>query len=200
MISITLWRAAIGNYYNSFNKYRNGISPFACTIENHLSKFISIYFLIQIIIFGIFALFCLGYFYAINIFNSKFTYLCSDRHILNYHIKMLHIFQLFLLSKYLLLCGDIELNPGPRETLYKYLSIVHWNLNSVIAHDYSKLDLLRAFNDIHKFDIICLSETYLDSTFSLDHRELLIDNYTMVRSDHPVDVRRGGVCIYYKKC
>ena len=74
------------------------------------------------------------------------------------------------------------------------------DFNSVIAYDYSKLDLLRAFNDIHKFDIICLSETYLDSTFSLDHRELLIDNYTMVRSDHPADVRRGGVCIYYKKC
>ena len=49
---------------------------------------------------------------------------------------------------------------------------------------------------IHKFDIIFLSETYLDS--SIDDEGLEISGYYFIRSDHPSNKKRGGICIYYK--
>ena len=49
---------------------------------------------------------------------------------------------------------------------------------------------------IHKFDIICLSETYLDS--SIDDASLEISGYYLTRSDHPSNKKRGGICIYFK--
>ena len=58
-----------------------------------------------------------------------------------------------------LLSGDVEINPGPKRTPKASLSICHWNLNSISAHNYVKLSLLRACLTFHKFDII--SEIYL---------------------------------------
>ena len=75
-------------------------------------------------------------------------------------------------------------------------SICHWNLKSLAVHNFSIVNLLPAYNSIHSFDIICLSETFLDSTFQLDHPNLLMNNYTLVRNDHPDNVKRGGVSIY----
>ena len=51
---------------------------------------------------------------------------------------------------------------------------------------------------IHKFDIICLSETYLDSSIPFDDSNLEISGYNLIRSDHPSNNKRGGVCICYK--
>ena len=68
----------------------------------------------------------------------------------------------------------------------------------ISAHDYSKLFLLKTYIILHKFDIICLSETYLDSTIPNDDDKLQIPGYTLIRSDHPSNAKRGGVCIYYK--
>ena len=59
----------------------------------------------------------------------------------------------------LLLCGDVKLNPGPKQNTAKKSSICYRNLNSTVAHNFPKLVLLQAYNSIHKFDIIiCLSE------------------------------------------
>ena len=44
----------------------------------------------------------------------------------------------------LILCGDTEQNLGPKDT--KYLSLCHWNLNSLAAHDFAKVSALKAFN------------------------------------------------------
>ena len=49
---------------------------------------------------------------------------------------------------------------------------------------------------MYKHDFICLSETYLDSTITDSLLE--IDGYNLVRADHPNNIKRGGVCIYYK--
>ena len=54
----------------------------------------------------------------------------------------------------LILCGDIELNPGPKDA--KYLSLCHWNLNSIAAHDFAKVSAIKAFNTTKNFDFICL--------------------------------------------
>ena len=95
------------------------------------------------------------------------------------------------------LSGDVQLNPGPKRNAAQTLSICHWNLSSTCAHNFAKLSLLRAYVSVHKFDIICLSETYLDS--SVDDESLEISGYYLIRSDYPSSKKRGGICIYYKK-
>ena len=52
---------------------------------------------------------------------------------------------------------------------------------------------------MHKFDIICISESYLNSDTSSNDNNLNIPGYNMSRADHPSGNRRGGVCIYYKE-
>ena len=100
----------------------------------------------------------------------------------------------------LLLCSDVEPNPGLKQnTAKKFTSChCHSNLNSIAAHNFAKLVLLKAYNSVHKFDIICLSETYLDSNILPDDNNLNIPGYNLARSDHPSNKKRRGFCIYYK--
>ena len=114
----------------------------------------------------------------------------------------LHYFEstfIFLLtSVYLFLflqCqGDIEPNSGPRNIKKNYILVCHWNLNSLSAHNFSKLTQLKAYNSTYKYNFICLSETYLHS--SISDSLLNFEGYNLVRVDHPVKIKRGGVCIY----
>ena len=101
---------------------------------------------------------------------------------------------------FLFICGDIELNPGPknRNSCYNF-SICHWNLNSITAHNFAKVNLLEAYNAIHDFDMICLSESYLDSSASFNNDNLYIKDYKLLRADHPWNVKRGGACVYFKE-
>ena len=96
------------------------------------------------------------------------------------------------------LCGDIESNPGPRPNSSQSFSICHWNLNSIAAHNFSKISLLKAYNAIHTFDIICLSETYLNHDTLSDNDNLKIPGYELIRVDHPSNQKQGGICIYHK--
>ena len=52
---------------------------------------------------------------------------------------------------------------------------------------------------MHKFDIICVSEPYLNSDFSSSDDNLNIPGYGMSRADHPYGNQHGGACIYYKE-
>ena len=91
--------------------------------------------------------------------------------------------------------GDIETNPWPKSKNSKYFSCCHWNVNSILAHD--KLSLLTAYNSTQHYDIICISETYLDSP--TDENILKLDGYSLIRADHPGNLKNGGVCLYYKE-
>ena len=91
------------------------------------------------------------------------------------------------------------MNPGPTLISKDSYSICHWVLNSITAHNYTKILLLKAYAAVCKFDIICLSETYLDSKTLPDDDNLDISGYNLVRSDHPPDSKHGGVCIYFKE-
>ena len=84
---------------------------------------------------------------------------------------------------------DVEENPGP---------VCHWNLNSISVHYYIKLSLLRAYVSTQKFDVICISETYLNSDTSTVNENLGIAGYTLMRADYPSNTKRGGAYIYYK--
>ena len=60
-----------------------------------------------------------------------------------------------------------------------------------------KLSLLRPYIAIHKFDVVCLSETYLNASISNDDDSLEVPSYNLFRVDHPSNTKRGCVCIYY---
>ena len=100
----------------------------------------------------------------------------------------------------LILSGDIENNSGPRRNLNNPFTICHRNLDSISAHNFAKVQFLKAYLAVHKFDIVCLSEIYLNSSFTFNDDNLDIPCDIMVRADHPANGKRGGVCMYYKNC
>ena len=57
---------------------------------------------------------------------------------------------------------DVEENPRPKCYSAQYLTIFHWNLNNIAAHNFINVALLKAYLSVHEMGIICLSETYLD--------------------------------------
>ena len=54
-----------------------------------------------------------------------------------------------------------------------------------------------AYNSIHKYDFICINETYLDSSVQSVDRDISMNGYNLIRPDHPTDNKRDGICIYY---
>ena len=60
-----------------------------------------------------------------------------------------------------------------------------------------KVSHLSANISVHKFDIICLSETYLNSEIPSDDENLEIPGYNLAGENHPSKGKRGGVCVYY---
>ena len=96
--------------------------------------------------------------------------------------------------KHVLLSVDIEKNPGPdRETL-KFCS---WNLNSINAHEYIRVSLLEAYNSLYKYDLIGIVETHLDNT--VDEGNLTLRGYNLTKSNHPGNLKEGGVGLYVKE-
>ena len=73
------------------------------------------------------------------------------------------------------------------------------SFNSLPAHNFSKLSLIEAYNTHHKFDMICLSETYLDSSHTDDDTQLNLKDFILIRADNPHNCKRGGVSIYFKE-
>ena len=71
------------------------------------------------------------------------------------HLSLVTICTLAIYSAYLLsiimLSGDVHPNPGP---LCGKLNFGHWNLNSLLARDKSKLPLIEALQATEKFDIL----------------------------------------------
>ena len=58
--------------------------------------------------------------------------------------------------------------------------------------------LLRLYIAIHKYDVVCLSETYLNTSISSDDDSYEVPGSNLFRTDHPSNTKRGGVCIYYR--
>ena len=44
-----------------------------------------------------------------------------------------------------------------------------------------------------------MSETFLNTSYSSNDTKLHLHGYSLIRADHPRDLKRGGVCIYYKE-
>ena len=95
--------------------------------------------------------------------------------------------------------GDVESNLGPKKNKEFPLSCCHWNVNSLLVHNCAKVNSLEAYNSVFKYDFICISKTCLDSNISSDNNNLNISGYHLIRADHPINSKRGGVCIHYKE-
>ena len=44
-----------------------------------------------------------------------------------------------------------------------------------------------------------MSETWLDSTTSTDSNDLCLKGYNLHRVDDPDNIKKGGICVYYKE-
>ena len=74
-------------------------------------------------------------------------------------------------------------------------STFSWILNSLTAHIYLKVSFLRAYVAIKKFDVVCLSEIYLDSS---NHLMMTLIIFLVLRADHPSNTKKG-VLTYISK-
>lgn len=130
------------------------------------------------------------------------------RHIKVKGIEHLNFFD-FLITMSLLFIGGIEHNPGPSSNdsfnstssdcsyptfeeivIKEKFSVVHYNVQSVS----NKLDLIET--EFCNFDVICLSETWLDQR-TLDS-SITLKNFTLHRRDRVGD-NHGGICVYVKQ-
>ena len=103
-------------------------------------------------------------------------------------------FLIMFVSLLLILSYDVELNPGPKKDSSRHkFSIAHWNLNSIATQNFVKLSQLEAYNTMHSYDLICLSETWLDYTTSINSSDLSLKGCNLHRVDDPDNVKKGGV-------
>ena len=121
-----------------------------------------------------------------------------SRRMLYFSLLANYLCQVQLCKLHIILSGDIEQNPGLKSNSCENFPVCHWNLNSISAHNFSKVSLLNAYTSLHSFDIICLWETYLDSCILPHDPNLEFQGYNLIGPGHPSNVKRGGVCIYYK--
>ena len=67
------------------------------------------------------------------------------------------------------------------------------------AHNFKKINFLEAYNTINKYDVICLSESYLDSSMASHNDDLNIKGYNLYRPNNPNNVKRNCVCAYIRE-
>ena len=96
--------------------------------------------------------------------------------------------------------GDTESNPGSIRYDFRYNFLVcYWNLICMTEHNLEKIKLFESYDTINKFDVIWLSESYLDPYIASDNNDLNIKHSKLHRLDHPNNVKRDGVCAYIRE-
>ena len=128
-----------------------------------------------------------------DVLQIKFNMPTKCVHVMEFRInrKNKHLLLFILLS------GDIATNPGPAtriSNLCRPFSVFYQNVRSLKSTYYSrntKENKLSSFHDIvstNQFDVIALTETWLDS--SVSNHELLPSGYKISRRDR--ERKRGG--------
>ena len=67
------------------------------------------------------------------------------------------------------------------------------------SNDFIKVLLTEVFITTSSFDLVCLSKTFLDSTIPDDDINIQINGYSLLRADHPNNIKHGGICICFKE-
>ena len=105
-----------------------------------------------------------------------------------FSVKASYISLLLICLLLILLSGDVEMNPGPKQKL-QYLTLCHSNVRGLTV---SRLRALKT-SLVNTYDIITLSETFLSATNIID---LQIPGYSFIRRDRPAF--GGGLLIYIR--
>ena len=146
-IDNVIWHARVGVFYS----LKTLITKIPNTRKLHYSH--------------IFLLF-LFYFVTIDLYKFHSVVNCIMASYLRMLTKLPKIAKITLfldlcISSLLLRCCDIEKNPGPK---YSSLTLCHWSLNGLTAHDSIKILSFQAYVTQHNYDIISLSEIFLNSS------------------------------------
>ena len=56
----------------------------------------------------------------------------------------------------------------------------------------AKISNLEAHNAIYRHDFICISETFFDSSVTEGDKNIQLNGYNLIKSDHPSNVKGGG--------
>ena len=137
-INNVLWRARVG-HFNAFKSQMQENSG----MRYPLSFLNIILFLIYFIFYRL--IHCIP--------SSTFHYISSTFQSITNHLEAenAEILYLLYMKALLICCGDIEINPGSKQSSFTFF---HWNLNDIAAHDFIKISLLQGYNTNHNFDII----------------------------------------------
>ena len=193
LVNLSQYQETVGTFNNCYLiRFRNNYRHFKYYLSNIDITFGVMLFscIILITISILFLSLTFGFFVSNTIKIFLFTRFRKIKGVL---VFCFHIFVSFFSGK-LLLSGGTETNPGPRIHSNNHFTICHWNLNKIFVHNFAKVQLLKAHLAVHKFDMVCLSKTYLNSSFPFDDDNLDIPSYIMARADHTVNCKRGGVC------
>ena len=125
--------------------------------------------------------------------NKKFLISCCYL-----FVSWSYLYHIWLFPRLMHLSGDTEKNLGSKSDFSQTFSIGHWNLNTLVAHNFTKVASLKAHLSVQIFNIFCISETYLNSSITEGDNSLGILGYNLIRSDHPSNNKREEVAIYYK--
>ena len=110
------------------------------------------------------------------------------------------LFHILVLRQLMSTHGDIESNPGPYDGDLSKSCICHVNMRSIMAlgdttQGITKFQAFETFVASNDFDVIGITETWLDNT--IDNDKICLENYVMpVRRDR--NRNGGGVCVYIK--
>ena len=112
--------------------------------------------------------------------SRNFTIIFEIVLLFYHYFESAYIFSLtFLYILCFLHChGDIELNPGPKKLKQNTFPICHWNLNSITAHNFSKLtQFWRIFQLTNMISYVCLKRNLID-----------IKGYNFIHADLPDNI------------
>ena len=101
-----------------------------------------------------------------------------------------------LIGLILSLCGDVHPNPGPINKEFhpnRRLKLCHINVRSLSSDNFYKVNLINSkLVLLDQYDVICISETWLDKWVS--NTDLAIQGYNLFWRDR--NRHGGGVAIY----
>ena len=99
----------------------------------------------------------------------------------------------------LLLCGDVETNPGPDSV--NYLKCAHLNVRSAstINKKINKPTLICELISDYKLDILTLSETWFtENTLPSILNSFIPNGYSILHTPRPYEKSGGGVAVIYR--
>lgn len=150
----------------------------------------------------------------VGLFNNRICKIkCSVRINLYYEIQLAIKLMIFsLLLSLLLLCGDIEINPGPSSSDTSVASTNSYNSNidtSSFSHKMGSLISMMHLNiqsfkpkidiinsELKDFDILCFTESWLHNAVS--DNDLLLNGFDPPHRKDRTDRAGGGVLVFCK--